>query len=184
MSQYVKNEFSQLYKSTIGVDVLSKQIQIKNQLVQLILWDTAGQELRCTKTLFHDADGCILIFNLTEKSSFEQVEFWRKQFLKDLQPLDGEEFPFILIRNMSNMQNVSFVKDENIQDYCLSYNDIPYFYWSAKIGDNVEDTFTKIVELSFNRANQEIIKKSKEKKFIKIDKRGNIIIPKKKIERK
>ena len=78
----------------------------------------------------------------------------------------------------------SFVKDEDIQDYCLSYNDIPYFYWSAKTGDNVEDTFTKIAELSFNRANQEIIKKLKEKKFIKIDKRGNIIIPKKKIENK
>ena len=137
--------------------------------MQLVFWNTADQEkiTQFITNFFHDADGCILIFNLKEKSSFEQIEFWRKQFLEKLQPLDGEEFPFILIRNMSDIQNVSFVKDEDIQDYCLSHNDMPYFSCSGKTGDNVEDAFTKIAELSFNRANQEIIKKSKEKKIYK-----------------
>ena len=94
----MRNEFSQLYQATIGVDILSKQIKIEDKQVQLTFWDTAGSEKTnsFTTNFFRETEGCILVFDLTDKSSFEIIDFWRKEFLNHLKPSDENNYPFIL----------------------------------------------------------------------------------------
>ena len=123
--------------------------------MELILWDTAGQEKANILTInfYHDTEGCILVFDLTDKSSFDNVEFWRKEFLDKLQPPEGDKYPFILIGNKYDRIEFPFVKEEDIKEYCSSHYNMPYFSCSAKTGYNVDKAFTKIVELAFYRLN-------------------------------
>ena len=44
LDQYVKGQFSMKYKSTIGVDFLTKELNVDGNNTQLQLWDIAGAE--------------------------------------------------------------------------------------------------------------------------------------------
>ena len=45
------------------------------------IWDTAGQERfrNLTKGFYKKADGVILVYDLTDSESFEQIEYWKDQ---------------------------------------------------------------------------------------------------------
>ncbi len=49
----------------------------------MLIWDTAGQEkYHCiTRTYFKDVDGCFLVFDLTNRESFESVPRWIKEIM-------------------------------------------------------------------------------------------------------
>lgn len=42
-TRYIKNEFNELQKATVGVEFLSKIVKVHNQNIKITLWDTAGQ---------------------------------------------------------------------------------------------------------------------------------------------
>ena len=44
IQRYCKGIFTKDYEKTIGVDFLERQIQVNDEDVRLMLWDTAGQE--------------------------------------------------------------------------------------------------------------------------------------------
>ena len=44
LSRYVKNEFSENLKSTVGVELGIKFIKVKGVNTKIQIWDTAGQE--------------------------------------------------------------------------------------------------------------------------------------------
>ena len=45
------------------------------------IWDTAGQERyrTITNSYYKGADGVVIVFDLTAKDSFQNVEYWRKE---------------------------------------------------------------------------------------------------------
>ena len=98
---------------------------------------------------------CILVFDLTSLESFNDVEFWRKTFLDQLQPQNPESFPFILIGNKFDLKNDIKVNNEDIEKYCKEHNNMPYFNASAQDGINVEDAFNKVADLAYENAAKE-----------------------------
>jgi len=50
----------------------------------------------------------------------------------NLNPPEGDKFPFVLLGNKNDIIESIKVKDENIQRYCNSHNNMPYFPVSAK----------------------------------------------------
>ena len=75
LNRFVKEQFSQLYKATIGADFLSKEVVIDEKHVSLQLWDTAGQERfqSLGMAFYRGADACILVFDITNQKSFESI---------------------------------------------------------------------------------------------------------------
>lgn len=67
--------FSHFYTPTLGISLEKREIKIDDTLVSVNIWDTAGQEkfLSITKNYFHKADGVLIIFDLTDKNSFESI---------------------------------------------------------------------------------------------------------------
>ena len=156
LNKYIKNEFSLQYKSTIGADFLTKQTQRDNDIINLQIWDTAGSERFHSfgAGFYRNSETCILVFDLTNIESFKNIEIWRQEFLKGLNPPEEDKFPFVLFGNKTDMTSEIKIKDEDIKTYCLSHNNMPYFALSAKNGDNVEEGFNKVCDLAYNRANQ------------------------------
>lgn len=55
-------------------------IKVNNHEVSVCIWDTAGQEkfFALTKNYFKKADGVLIIFDLTDKNSFESKVYFRE----------------------------------------------------------------------------------------------------------
>ena len=153
LNKYIKNEFSLNYKTTIGADFLTKQLQRENSLVNLQIWDTAGSErFHSIGTGFYrNCEACVLVFDLTNADSFKNVEEWRKIFLKNLNPPEEDKFPFVLFANKNDMTSDIKVTEEDIKMYCLGHNNMPYFFVSAKDGEGVEEGFNKVCDVAYKK---------------------------------
>ena len=94
------------YKPTIGADFFSSDIRIDGREVGLQLWDTAGQErfLSIGHSFYHGSDCCVIVFDVTKESSFENVKIWKKEFVNcvNLQVI-GKCIPFLLVGNKIDM---------------------------------------------------------------------------------
>ncbi len=93
MNRYHSDKFTGQYKATIGADFLSKKISVTPkpnpggpapapQEVVLTIWDTAGQERfqSLGKAFYRGSDVCILVFDVTDRSSFDGLQKWKEEF--------------------------------------------------------------------------------------------------------
>lgn len=48
------------------------------------IWDTAGQEKfhSISKSYFRGSDACVIVFDVTSKESFQNLEKWKKVFIQ------------------------------------------------------------------------------------------------------
>ena len=153
MYQYVKNQFTQQYKATIGADFLTKNIEKGQDVIQLQIWDTAGTERYNSmgQSFYRNSESCILVFDLTNPESFKNIETWRNVFLSALNPPDASTYPFILVGNKSDMKDDIKVNKDEIEAYCKEHNNMPYFSTSAKEDINLEETFAKVADMAYER---------------------------------
>ena len=114
---------------TIGVDYQKKSVTIDNRNINVEIWDTAGQEKfkKITSQYYNGADGIILIFDITNKESFEKISFW----IQDLSnKIDLDNICLILIGNKTDLKDQRKVSVEEAQKYAAQYN-IEYYEVSA-----------------------------------------------------
>ena len=113
MNRYSTGKFTGQYKATIGADFLSKENVVvtdmygQNHLVTLQIWDTAGQERFQSLGVgfYRGADACLLVYDITDPHSLDNLDHWRKEFLEQvgggLQGLGDSStvFPFVVLGN-------------------------------------------------------------------------------------
>ncbi|KAL9329699.1 hypothetical protein ACSQ67_004702 [Phaseolus vulgaris] len=99
--RYVYRKFSQQYKATIGADFVTKEIQVDDKLVTLQIWDTAGQERfhSLGAAFYRGADCCVLVYDVNIHKTFDTLNNWHDEFLKQADMNDPEAFPFVLLGN-------------------------------------------------------------------------------------
>ena len=120
-------------------------------------------------SFYRNSEACILVFDLTSLDSFTNVESWRNEFLKSLNPPDSATYPFILLGNKSDMSSDIKVSNEAIDNYCKEHNNMPYFATSAKEDINLEEAFNKVADMAFirNTKNEETFVPT-DTKFLKV----------------
>ena len=120
-------------------------------------------------SFYRNSEACILVFDLTSLDSFTNVESWRNEFLKSLNPPDSATYPFILLGNKSDMSSDIKVSNEAIDNYCKEHNNMPYFATSAKEDINLEEAFNKVADMAFirNTKNEESFVPT-DTKFLKV----------------
>ena len=79
-TRYIRNEFNESSKATVGVEFLSKIVQVRNQNIKVTLWDTAGQERykSLSKVYYKGASGVLIVYDVTEPQSYLDVEAWMR----------------------------------------------------------------------------------------------------------
>merc|ERR1719277_897596 len=78
LRRYVHRGFDEAEASTLSAAYLEKRVAVRGQQVQLSLWDTAGQERfhSLAPIYYRDADGALLVYDVTDAESFRQVAKW------------------------------------------------------------------------------------------------------------
>ena len=102
-------------------------------------------------SFYRNSECCVLVFDLTDPKSFEEIETWRTEFLNQLNPKEPETFPFVLLGNKCDKESEIKVQEQKIRQYCETKNNMPYFKTSAKDGINVEKAFEEVGRLAFKR---------------------------------
>jgi len=106
IQRIIKNRFTANYKLTVGVDILTKDVEFElNDFATLSLWDIGHQERFefIRSTFYKGAAGLILFFDLTKEETFTEVRNW---FIEIIQTTGNR--PFLLIGNFINL-----LKQEN-----------------------------------------------------------------------
>ena len=78
IKRYFNQDFNEDENSTIGVDFFMKESMIDKYVFKVQVWDTAGQErfLSIINHFFRDTTVAILVYDVTERESFKNVEHW------------------------------------------------------------------------------------------------------------
>ena len=138
LSRYIKNEFSENQKSTVGVELGIKYIKIKGINTKIQIWDTAGQERyrSITSSYYRGSHGCFIVYDITNETSFENVERWYEHVQKEA----GKDIPIILVGNECDLENERKISNEKGQDKAKNLN-CPFFETSALSGVNIAEIF-------------------------------------------
>ncbi|MHA1786283.1 MAG: GTP-binding protein [Candidatus Helarchaeota archaeon] len=152
----IGNKFSEEYLSTIGVDFYIKPITIKNQEIKLQIWDTGGEEKysRLRSGYYVGAVGAIIVYDVTNPKSFENVPKW----IADVQKY-CPGIPMLIAENKIDLPRVIPQELVNRQLHQLN---LPYFQTSAKENSNVNELFQyfseMIIKLSILPSKPEILR--------------------------
>ena len=84
ISRYTTNIFKSQLMSTPGANFVTKNVimEDENQSIKFEIWDTAGQERyrALAKVFYKNAAVCVLVYDITRKSSFEEIKnYWVKE---------------------------------------------------------------------------------------------------------
>lgn len=140
--RYTDNSFSRTYLPTIGVNVSEKTLKINGKIIQLVLWDLAGQsKFEITRIHFYQgAEVVLLIFDLTNRESFKNIEDWYEDILKNSSSMQKIIY---LIGNKLDLKQERTVSRQEAEKMAKKLN-ITYIETSALTGENINHMFTQI----------------------------------------
>ena len=142
------SEFNESHNPTIGAQYVSLDVKVGKNKVILELWDTAGQEVFRSLVGFYarDAKGVFLVCDITEASTLQDLERW-VQFIDDQAP-DSE---VILFANKLDLEDNRQVQEAELEQFAKSHK-YTFLEGSAKTGQGVDDGFTRIAELVYEKS--------------------------------
>ena len=143
--RYCDKTFEDAHLTTVGLDYRLKSMVLKNgKNVKLQIWDTAGQDRfrAITKNYYKGANGIILIYDVTNLQSYENVKNWIAQIKESA----NQNVIIYLVGNKIDIKEEDrCVKTEDGKKLAEEFK-LPFFESSAKIGININEIFEQIVE--------------------------------------
>lgn len=140
--RYANDSFSPTFITTIGIDFKIKTIELDGKVIKLQIWDTAGQERfrTITTSYFRGAQGILLVYDVTDRGSFENIRNWVSQ----IQQHADLNVNKVLIGNKCDVpESQIVVSQEEGQQLADEFN-IPFYQTSAKQNINVVNAFEAV----------------------------------------
>ena len=136
VKRYVHSVFSESYLTTVGVKIDKKTVTLPDRIVNLILWDLAGEDdinsLRMTN--LRGAAGYVLVADGTRPSTLDVALSLRQRVDAENGPL-----PFVLLLNKSDLKEQWAIGDAKMEE--LRQSGLWVQPSSARTGEGVEDAF-------------------------------------------
>uniref|UniRef100_A0A8C1N2P5 small monomeric GTPase n=1 Tax=Cyprinus carpio TaxID=7962 RepID=A0A8C1N2P5_CYPCA len=129
------------FSATVGIGFTNKVVTVDNMKVKLQMWDTAGQERfrSVTHAYYRDAQALLLLYDITRKSSFDNIRAW----LTEIYEYAQKDVVIMLLGNKSDMAAERVITHEEGEKLAKEYG-VPFMETSAKTGVNVELAFHAI----------------------------------------
>ena len=176
-----KKEFSEKNISTIGMDKRSLTIEInvneKNKIVQkevnVSLVDTAGEERfrAITKNYYKGSDGILLLYDVTNKESFKNVESWIESIQDSLGKDTNSKYIIILIANKIDLIGFEDLKREVDEEEAKSICEKKNLIWGGETSvkniqmSELEELFQKYVKYIYDKIGAKTVVKQISKKM-------------------
>ena len=145
LMRYTDNTFQEIHMSTIGLDYRLKTMTLNSgKQVKVQIWDTAGQDRfrAITKNYYKGAHGIILIYDVTNQITFDNVTNWITQIKEEA----SDKVTIFLVGNKIEDEKNRKVETEEGKKLAEEFK-LKFYETSAKIGTNVETTFKDLVQI-------------------------------------
>ena len=128
---------------TIGSSYHFHSIKVGDETINLKIVDTAGQERfrSITKQHFRDAVGALLVFDITDRTSYDALDEWLNNFHQYSCP----NAVCLLIGNKKDLADKRLIQSSEAEEFALRYN-LTYVETSAKDSDSVTTAVLKLAD--------------------------------------
>ena len=150
-NRYFGKGFKKSYLMTLGVDFSIKKMG--NRILQV--WDLSGNHSfsKIRDTYYYGTNGCMLLFDLTKRETFENLQGWVDELARHVGEENGKLIPIIIVGNKVDLIEGGnhFIKEEEIEEFSKGLRDrygyeYPWFLTSAKDGTNVDQIFENLIK--------------------------------------
>lgn len=141
--RFTEDDFEEDQPCTIGVDFKVKMIEFANKKLNLTIWDTAGQEKfrSLTSSYYRGTQGIILVYDVTNRKSFEHLELW----LGEIEMYTtNEDVVKLLVGNKIDRPDREVSKEEGAE-FARS-KAMVFIECSAKTRLGIQQTFEELVQ--------------------------------------
>ena len=159
MSKYLKNQFREDSKATVGVEFGSKQFTVENHQIKAQIWDTAGQERykAITSAYYKGAKGAFVVYDITRKNTFETVNKW----VSDISAAADKKITLILIGNKNDLEDQRQVTKEMGEEKAKELG-LAFMETSACSGENLDKAFQLMVNEIYKKSKEDIMGEGEE----------------------
>lgn len=148
IKRYCEDRFVSKYIATIGVDYGVKPVKIDGNEVRVNFWDLSGHQefFEIRNEFYKDAQGCVLVFDVTSRESFEELDAWLSEAAK--YGANPREMPITLCANKVDKKRL--VSEEEGRAFAQSRG-LQYYEVSAASGQNVQEMFTYLFDTVYRK---------------------------------
>jgi len=189
---YQKLQRGRFYESNIStIGVAKKNLSVKLEIEEkgkhvikefdIVLHDTAGQEKfrAITYNYYKASDGILLVYDITDRDSFENVESWISSLKDTLGNIQDSKYVVILIGNKLDLvekdESTRKVTEEEAKKICEQH----HMLWGGEqsikeIGfERLQELFKEYVKDIYERVGEKKTGKQTLKKIQKYNKKIN-----------
>ena len=154
MSKFLKNQFLEDSKATVGVEFGSKLFIQQGHKIKAQIWDTAGQEKykAITSAYYKGSKGALVIYDITQKETFANIEKW----VNDLKCKGDPKITIIIIGNKNDLEEKRQISKEQGEEKAKSFG-CAFLETSAFSGDNIEKAFEMMVKEIYDKFTSDIV---------------------------
>ena len=153
--RFINSTFSENIKPTIGCDHYEKELSVGSSKIKLSIWDTAGQErFRGLSSSYYKKAKCVIVmYDITRKSTFEKIEFWKDEIANFAEP----DIITVLVGTKLDLQD----KRAIIRDEAVNYSNKHKFAFFTEVSavenqnQGIETLMNKVAELILEKLQQE-----------------------------
>ena len=160
--RFTKDKFEMQNETTIGVEFAVKLVCVDSRAYNLQIWDTAGQDTfkSITKAYYRNSIGCIIVYDISNRESFEHVREWYAELKSSSDPYNDLQTAAIIGNKMDRENTSNTIDVPGSITGALGSREVKreegaalaaelgamFFEVSAKTGSGVRDAFQEITK--------------------------------------
>jgi small GTP-binding protein len=141
VNKFIRDRFDPSEKNTIGAlyDVFTEEVD--GRAVEIQIWDTAGQEQyrSLTPVYFRSAAAALLVFDLSNRQSFEHLDDWVTSFRSS----SRDRAILFLIGNKCDLTDTRTIFEEEAKEWA-DHHSCSYIETSARSGSGISQLFKSV----------------------------------------
>lgn len=151
--RYVANMFDDRYITTVGTKVSKMEMLVNKPehgldiQIDMTIWDIMGEkgfrEL-LKDAYFYGANGILGVADITREKTLDDLDDWIDSTMKV-----AGKIPLLIAINKTDLEEAVQVGDKEVLQLAKAFN-CPFIYTSAKEGNNVEDAFYQLGEMTLD----------------------------------
>ena len=136
--RYSYGQFKPEYQLTIGVEFGTKNLEIKNKLYRIQIWDTAGQEnfRSITRAYYKNSICALVVYDISSRDTFNNASTW----IEECRNQCAQSTFMVLVGNKLDLEEKRQVSTEEGEELANRFGML-FYETSAKDGTNVEKIF-------------------------------------------
>ena len=156
VNTFINDNVIHYHQSTIGVEFSSKLIEINNNTIKTLIWDTAGLERfrSITKIYYQKSSIAVIVYDVTTRETFKNLEYWYNEIIANC----NSNVTIVVVGNKSDLKKREVTYDEGY-NFAEKY-DLLFFETNIYDKKQTSNIFVESAKLVLHNKVKELDEKS------------------------